>query len=54
VLSLQPLTATLVGTLKPDMTVESLAADLAEIGYAVDAQGAASSKRHWIDLAAEP
>lgn len=38
VLSLEPLTA----TLNSDVTVESLAADLAEIGYAVDAQGATS------------
>ncbi|MEW1860557.1 hypothetical protein AB0399_09265 [Streptomyces sp. NPDC088194] len=43
VLGLQPLTATLVASLNPDVTVESLATDLAEIGYAVDAQGAASS-----------
>jgi hypothetical protein len=42
-LSLQPLTATLVATLNPDVTLEDLTTDLAEIGYAADAQGAASS-----------
>ena len=43
VLSRQPLTATLVATLNPDVTLENLAADLAEIGNVADAQGATSS-----------
>jgi len=50
VLSLQPLTAMLIATLNPDVRLEDLAADLAEIGNTAVAQSATSSTAQQGDL----